>query len=93
MRVLNKVIVSLSVRTQIPFKLSFVASKLKSTLQTLYCHHHELAERYEISISQITRLLQNLSMCNTAGVLLETGTVYPSRGPGFTYGFLWGSCC
>jgi hypothetical protein len=66
------------VLTQIPFKLSFVVSKLKSTLQTLYRRHHELVERYDISISKMTRLLPYLSMSNTAGVLLETGTVYPS---------------
>jgi hypothetical protein len=81
------------VLTQIPFILSFVVSKLKSTLQQLYRRHHELVERYDISISQMTRRLLYLSMSNTAGVLLETGTVYPSRGPGFTHGFLWGPCC
>jgi len=30
-------------------------------------------------------------MCNIVGVLLEAGTVYPSRAPKFTAGFLVGS--
>ena len=30
------------------------APRLKSTLQKIYCHHHNLVDRYEISISQMT---------------------------------------
>ena len=32
-------------------------------------------------------------MRNTAGVLKETGTAYPSSAPEFTPGFLCGLCC
>jgi hypothetical protein len=76
-----------------------------------YSRHHNLVDRYEISISQMAmdlllftymfsfldlslpRHLLDLTvyMSNTAGVLLEAGTVYPSRVPDFTSGFLVGS--
>lgn len=49
-----------------------VLLKLKSSLQKIYGHHHKLADRYEISISQLkidlffslslTRLLPTLTI-------------------------------
>jgi hypothetical protein len=35
-------------------KQGYVAPRLKSSLQKLYSRHHNLVERYEISISQMT---------------------------------------
>jgi hypothetical protein len=35
-------------------KQGYVAPRLKSLLQKLYGHHHNLVDRYEISISQMT---------------------------------------
>jgi hypothetical protein len=58
--------------------LLITACKTKNKQKHKYRRHHELVERYDISISQMTRRLLYLSMSNTAGVLLETGTVYPS---------------
>jgi hypothetical protein len=40
--------------TQKLLKQGYVAPMWKSSLQTLYGHHHNLVDRYEISISQMT---------------------------------------
>ena len=40
--------------TQKLLKQGYVAPRLKSLLQKLYGHHHNLVDRYEISISQMT---------------------------------------
>ena len=40
--------------TQKLLKIGYVASKLKSSLTKLYGHYHDLVERYEILISQMT---------------------------------------
>ena len=36
------------------FKKGYVAPRLKSSLQKLYGRYHNLVDRYEISISQMT---------------------------------------
>ena len=40
--------------TQKLLKQGYVAPRLKSLLQNLYGHHHNLGDHYEISISQMT---------------------------------------
>ena len=40
--------------TQKLLKQGYVAPRLKSSLQTLYGRHHNLVDRYELSISQMT---------------------------------------
>ena len=40
--------------TQKLLKQGYVASRLKSLLHKLYGSHHDLVDRYEISISQMT---------------------------------------
>jgi hypothetical protein len=40
--------------TQKLLKQDYVAPRLKSSLQKLYCRHQNLVDRYEISISQMT---------------------------------------
>jgi hypothetical protein len=40
--------------TKMLLKQSYVAPKLKSSLQKLYGRHHDLDDCYEISISQMT---------------------------------------
>ena len=71
--------------TQKLLKQGYVAPRLKLSLQIFYCRHHDLVDRYEISISQMTigssplyvdplsptKLLSDLTMrmSNTAGLL------------------------
>ena len=40
--------------TQMLLKQGYVALRLKSSLQSFYCGHHNLVDRYGISISQMT---------------------------------------
>jgi len=40
--------------TQMLLKQGYVALRLKSLLQNFYCRHHNLVDRYGISISQMT---------------------------------------
>jgi hypothetical protein len=39
----------------------FLLIKLKSSLRKFYCRHHDLVDRYEISVSQMTRDIFHLS--------------------------------
>jgi hypothetical protein len=57
----------------------FLLDKLKSLLRKLCGRHHDLVDRYGISVLQMT------------GVTSGPGTAYPSGAPEFTPGFLWGS--
>ena len=96
--------------TQKLLKQGYVLLRLKSSLQKVYGRLHNLVDRYEISISQMTMdlllftqifpflyhgqdFLPDLTVyiSNTAGVLSEAGTAYPSRASEFTPGFLVGS--
>jgi hypothetical protein len=42
-------------------KLLFLLVKLKSSLRKLYGHHHDLVDRYGISVSQMTTDMFHLS--------------------------------
>jgi len=64
-------------------KQGYIAPRLKSSLQKLYGRHHNLVDRYEISISQMTMEL----------LLFEAGTTYPTGAPEFTPYFWLGPCC
>ena len=74
-----------------------------SKLHKFYCRHYKPVDCREISISQMaidlftfnvdfspTRLILNLTMNNTVGILQETGPAYPLWVHGFTHGFLVG---
>ena len=85
-------------------------SLITQLLKKWYGSHHNLVNRYNISISQMTMdlllftymfsflyndtdYLPDLTGCmsNTAVILYEAGTTYPSRASEFTAGFLVGS--
>jgi hypothetical protein len=74
--------------------------KLKSLLRKCYGRHHDMVERYGISVSQMTTDMFHLSQTlpghflihyiNTTGVTSGPGTADTSRAPKFTPGFQWG---
>ena len=80
-------------------------AKLKSSLRKFYGRHHDLVDRYGISVSQMTTCRENFPVlfpfttyhrvCNqmiTKGAISGAGTVYLSGAPEFTPGCQWGSC-
>jgi hypothetical protein len=66
----------------------FLLVKLKSSLRKFYGRHHDLIDRYGISVSQMTKHMFHISsfvsshrVCNyiyTTGVTSGAGTGYPS---------------
>ena len=52
----------------------YVAPRLKSSLQRLYCRHHNLVGRYEISTSQMTMDLLFLRRCLLSSITAKTFT-------------------
>ena len=77
-------------------KEGYVGPRLKSLLHKFFDHHHDLVDRYEISLGTFTfyvdiflplSLSRLLYMNNTMGVLLEAGNDYGSRAHGFNPGF------
>ena len=76
---------------------------LKSSLRKFYGRHHDLVDRYGISVSQMTTDTFHLSkhfmtyhlVCNQInmmGVISGAGASYPSGTSEFILGFQWGSC-
>jgi hypothetical protein len=71
------------------FKQGYVVISLKSSLQKLYSRHHLLVGRYKTSISQMTMDFFTF-YADTAGIISEERSAYPSQAPEFTPGFLMG---
>ena len=82
----------------------FLLVKLKSLLRNIYGQHHDLFNRYGISVSQITidklplsealpsSFLIHHKVCSYSSTTSATsgeGTVYPSRATEFTSVFSW----
>jgi hypothetical protein len=69
----------------------FLVAKMKSSLGKLYGHHHDLVNRYEIDVLQMTTNMLFAvhdyhrvgSKSNTIGAIYGTGTAYPREVPGF----------
>jgi hypothetical protein len=55
-------------------KQSYVAPRLKSSLQKFYCRHHNLVESYEISIPQMTMDLLLFTRCFFPFITAKTFT-------------------
>jgi len=74
----------------------FLLVKLKSSLQKFYGRHHDLLDRYGISVSEITTDMFHLSQLLPGTFLIHdlspglqlygAGTVYSSGAPEFTPG-------
>ena len=89
--------------TRMLLNQGFLLVMLKSSFQKCYGRHHDLVERYGISVSQMTTDTFHLSkhfmayhlVCNqinTMGVISGARASYPSGTPEFIPGFQWGSC-
>ena len=71
--------------------IHWVQQLTQKLLKQFYCHHHDLIDRYKISISQMT-LFFTFFLCTWLEYMSNmAGTPYPSRTHGFTPGFLVGS--
>ena len=71
----------------------FLLAKSKSSPRTFYVRHHDLVDRYGISVSQMTTdMFHFFNQINTTGASSGAGTAYPSGARDFTPGFQWGSC-
>jgi hypothetical protein len=83
----------------------FLLVKLKSSLRKFYGCHHDLVDRYRISVSQICSICRKhksvlssfmtyhhrVNQINTTGATTGTGTAYSSGASLFTPCFKWGS--
>ena len=83
-------------------RIILVMFQLLLALWKVYGSHHDIVNRYEMSLSQMTKNMFPLSWsqswqifdnCNTAGATVGAGIAYPSGAPEFTSVFLWGLCC
>ena len=84
----------------------FLLVKLKLSLRTFSCRHHDLVNCYRITMSQMTSDMFHFTVltsfmtyhwvCNQSiktSATTGTGTAHHSTAPEFTPGFYWGSCC
>ena len=66
----------------------FLLVKLKSSLRTFYGRHHDLVDRYRISVSQMTAdMFHFFNQINTTSVPSGAGTAHSSGARDFTPAF------
>ena len=73
----------------------FIVAKMKSSLEKLFGHHHDLVNRYGIAVLQMTTYMLFVvhdyhrvgSNISTMDVIYGTGTPYSRQAPEFALSF------